>query len=172
MNTTSDDTPGTSSSLCHKNLQTEPTTSLFTGNKCSTTTASRTTRSLPAARPRHSMSHRGRRRGQQQTGSRRRSALEGRWAIGVEARVTSETSPTRCPSCSRASISSSCPPASSLWSSLSRPLSSFLLPIVVAVAETEAGSVVRAAEQNNGGRRRGEGKSRRRKQELNPVLTR
>ena len=100
------------------------------------------------------------------------SALEGRGPIGVEARVTSETSPTRCPSCSRASISSSCPPASSLWSSLSRPLSSFLLPIVVAVAETEAGSVVRAAEQNNGGRRRGEGKSRRRKQELNPVLTR
>ena len=100
------------------------------------------------------------------------SAPEGRVAIGVEARVTSETSPTRCPSCSRASISSSCPPASSLWSSLSRPLSSFLLPIVVAVAETEAGSVVRAAEQNNGGRRRGEGKSRRRKQELNPVLTR
>ena len=72
MNTTSDDTAGTSSSLCHKNLQTEPTTSLFTGNKCSTTTATRTTRSLPAARPRHSMSHRGRRRGQQQTGSRRR----------------------------------------------------------------------------------------------------
>ena len=116
------------------------------------------------------MSHRGRRRGQQQTGSRRRHWRVG--AIGIEARVTSETSPMRCPSCSRASISSSCPPASSLWSSLSRPLSSFLLPIVVAVAETEAGSVVRAAEQNNGGRRRGEGKSRRRKQELNPVLTR